>query len=351
MKKLLVIPLSIVLLAGLIMSGCTAPASTPEPSPTPAPVIELNFNHPWPAPSTAGRALQAWAELVEQRSNGRVKIEIFASGALAGPLECYDACRSGMYEITESAATYTPGDFPLSGVTQLPLVGMPNAITNSTAWWALFEETPELQAEYEGLHVIGAEVLPPNRLQSKVPIRSLEDMKGRKIRGAGFPQADIVTALGGVPVSVSFNEIYSSLEKGVVDATLTPMQSIPVLKLTEVASYYTMFDFGTTPMPVAMNLDVWNGLPEDIKQVFNDLGGMQFAKHAAPMWDADNDIGISMVKEQGQEIIYLSDEEAARWQEVLQPVIDKWVNDIDSQGLPGTETIDKYIELLEKYRQ
>ncbi len=353
--KLSFIMLSLLIILSLSFAGCQATppqqpaAPTSPPSAKPVEPVELILAYGFPVNCTGDRGLKKYAEEVMKQSNGAVKINVISGAVLTSPVESYDGLRGGAYDMTEGCVTYTPGDFPLSGVAQLPLPGIRDNVQMANAWWEMYQTLPELQSEYKGMHVIGVAFPPPNQIMSKKPIRKVDELKGLKVRAAGFPQADMVKALGATAVPIPFGEVYPALEKGIIDVTLSTFQGIPIENLHEILNYYTMTNFGNTPMVLVMNMDSWNKLPKDSQEVFNKLSGPKYIEIWSPIWWDDENLGKKIVKDEGQEIINFSDAEIAKLNQLLKPVIGQWVDSMNSKNLPGQKVVDTYIELLKKY--
>ena len=146
------------------------------------------------------------------------------------------------------------------------------------------EEIKDVKLFY--LHAHG-----PGLLHSKKAVKTMEDVKGLKIRCTGF-SAKAATALGGVPVAMGQGGAYEALQKGVVDATLAPMEVLKGWNQAEVIKYTTeCSSVGyTTAMYVIMNLDKWNSLPKDVQKVFEKVSKEWISKHAEG-WDTADQEG------------------------------------------------------------
>jgi TRAP-type C4-dicarboxylate transport system substrate-binding protein len=178
----------------------------------------------------------------------------------------------------------------------------------------------------------------------------MEDVKGVKIRCTGF-SAKVVAALGGVPVVMGQDAAYEALQKGVVEATLSPMEVLKGWKQAEVIKYTTeCYSVGyTTCFYVIMNLDKWNALPKDIQRVFEKVSEDWVSKHGEA-WDTSDEEGRQFTLDQGNEIIPLSEEESARWAEAVRPVIDEYAKSLEDKGMPGKEYVEFIKERIEQHR-
>jgi len=133
-------------------------------------------------------------------------------------------------------------------------------------------------------------------------------------------------------------EVYDSIAKKVIDGVFTPYETLKTFKFGEVVDYTTIcWQIGNTyTFYLAMNKDSWNKLPPDIKDVFNEVGGIYRERYAL-MWNQIEFPGLEFGLEQGVEYIELSSDEAARWQKAVEPVIDNYVKEMVGKGYSEAE--------------
>ncbi len=162
---------------------------------------------------------------------------------------------------------------------------------------------------------------------------------GLKVRATGL-SAKIVECLGGVPVAMSQPETYEALQKGVVDATLCPIETLKGWKQGEViASVTDSRKIGyTTAMFAAMNKAKWNSLPADVRKIIEDVSAEWVDRHGRA-WDEADEAGRQFVLNLQHEIIPLSAAETARWQSAVQPMLDEYARKMQDQNLPGAELL------------
>jgi len=289
----------------------------------------------------------AWAGEIEKRTEGRVKINNFPGSTLTKPQECYDAVTKGIADIGMSVFAYTRTRFPVMTTLDLPL-GYCNGTTASKVANSFYRQMkPKELNDTKILYVFGHG---PGLLHTnKKPVRSLADINGMKIRATGA-SAKIVKALGGVPVAMPQTETYQALKKGIVEGTMTPMETLMSMNQARVIKYTTeCYDIGyTTCFFVAMNLTKWNALPEDIKKIFEEVSEEWVAVHGKTWTDSDLE-GRSLTLQLGNTIIPLSKEESAKWRKAVKPVIENYAKALDDKGLPGTKGVNIIKNLIKKY--
>jgi len=296
--------------------------------------IELSYSIFFPPSHIQCKTAEDWSREVEKRTGGRVKITTYPGGSLTKAPQCYDGVVNGISDIGMSCFAYTLGRFPLLEGLDLPL-GYPDGLAASRIATEMVrkyapKETDDVKVLY--IHAHG-----PGILASRKPVRSLDDMRGLKVRATGL-SAKIVELLGGVPVAMSQPETYEALQKGVVEATLCPVETLKGWKQGEVISSVTdSSGIGyTTAMFVVMNKDKWNSLPAELQQIILQVCDEWVDKHGEAWNQADVE-GREFVKQLGHETIPLSGEEVGKWKAAVAPILDSYVKTSSEKGLPGAD--------------
>ncbi len=275
-------------------------------------------------PPTHDQAIAAvdFAKEIEKRTNGQVTVTPFPGGTLTKAPQVYDGVVTGISDMGNSCFAYTRGRFPVTAALDLPL-GYPNGKVASQVVNAFVKEVnpPELQ----DVKVLYVHAHGPGLLHTKKPVRSLEDLKGMKIRATGL-SAKVVEALGAVPVAMPQPGTYEALQKGVVEGTLGPIEVLKGWKQGEVIKYTTeCFDIGyTTSMFVVMSRKAWDALPADTQKIVDEVSQEWAAVHGAA-WDKADADGRAFTQSLGNELITLSAEESARWSKAVEPVINDYI--------------------------
>jgi TRAP-type C4-dicarboxylate transport system substrate-binding protein len=296
--------------------------------------IELNYAIFFPPSHIQFETADAWAKEIEKRTDGKVKITMFPGGTLTKAPQTYQGVVDGVADIGMSCFAYTPGRFPLLSGLDLP-VGYPDGLTASRiATDMTMKYKPE---EIADTHVLYVHAHGPGILASKTPVRTIEDVKGMKIRATGL-SAKIVESLGGTPVGMSQPETYEALAKGTVEATFCPMETLKGWKQGEVINSVTDTSaIGyTTAMYVVMNKAKWNALPDDVKKVFDEVSAEWVARHGEA-WDQADQAGLAFIQslDPPRPVIELDEAEQAKWVAAVQPVLDAYVQKTAEANLPG----------------
>ncbi len=322
-----------VLAAGALLAAGCGKAATDEAAAPAAKPIELSYSIFFPPSHIQCKTAEEWSREVEKRTGGRVKITTYPGGSLTKAPQCYDGVVNGISDLGMSCFAYTVGRFPLLEGLDLPL-GYPDGLAASRIATEMVRKyQPQ---EVADVHVLYIHAHGPGILASRKPVRSIEDLRGLKVRATGL-SAKIVEQLGGTPVAMSQPETYEALQKGVVDATFCPVETLKGWKQGEVIKSVTdSSGIGyTTAMFVVMNKKKWDGLPEDIRKIIGQVSDEWVDKHGEAWNEADRE-GAEFVSQLGHETIPLSDDEVARWKAAVAPILDQYIQAAAGKGLPGS---------------
>jgi len=307
--------------------------------------IELSYSIFFPAPHKQTVLATEWAQEIEKRTGGAVKITLFPGGTLTPADKCYDGVVKGISDIGMSVFAYTRGKFPLTEVIDLPL-GYKSGVA-ATRLINLYRSKFQPK-EFDEVKVMYLHAHGPGLLHTKKPVRRLEDLKGMKIRSTGL-SAKVAAALGGVPVAMPMGETYDALSRGVVDGSMAPLEALEGWKWGEVVKY-TSESVGaaySTGFFVVMNKEKWNSLPPAVQKVIEQVN-KEWIEKTGRLWEAIDKSGRDYSLKRGNEIILLPKEEDERWARAVQPILDDYVASMKEKGLPGEEALKFCVSQLKK---
>jgi TRAP-type C4-dicarboxylate transport system substrate-binding protein len=341
MKKNFVIAMltATIITAGyVVMGAASALAAT----------TNLTYSVFFPPTHGQSKAAVAWSEEIEKRTNGRVKINVFSGGTLTQADQTYDGVLKGISDLGMSCFAYTRGRFPFMEALDLPL-GYPNGRTATRVANDFYRKFKP--KELDGVKVLYIHAHGPGLLHTIKPVRSLQELKGMKVRSTGL-SAKVVEMLGGVPVAMPQGGTYEALQKGVVEGTFTPIETLKGWKQAEVIKNTTdSSGIGyTTAMFVVMNLKKWNALPKDIQDIFEEVSSRWIDVHGKA-WDQLDQEGRQYSLSLGNKIIPLSKEENNRWKKAVSPIIGDYVKTVNAKGLPGQQAVKEAESLIKKYEK
>ena len=309
-----------------------------------AQVIELKFANFFPPPARHSQICVEFLADLEARTEGRVKGRFFAGGSLLKAPAMFSGVVTGIADIGLSHVEYTPGRMPVTEAVGLPL-GYPSGwVANQVVNDFYNKFRP---AEWKDVEVLWMHSSTPNVMITKKPVRTLEDLKGMTIRAPGTI-GDTVRALGATPAPTPMMEVYDAMSKGVIDGVNTPFETLRTFRFAEVAKYTTAsWQVGNVyPFYVIMNKNSYKKLTPELKEIFDRLVG-EYKERTALMWNLIDFEGREFAVAQGVEIIDLSPEQAARWQEAAKPVIEDYIKKMSGSGFAESE-VRGWIKYLEE---
>lgn len=315
--------------------------------------VTLRLHQFLPPPATVpAKVLKPWGAMLEDASSGRLKIEHYDAMQLGGrPPELMDQAVDGVADIIMTVVGYTPGRFPRTEVFELPFM-MTDSVATSKAFMEMVET--DLQAsEYSDVKVLGAWVHGPGVIHTKDGVASLEDMAGKKLRGPTRVIVDMLKELGATPVGMPLPAVPEALSKGVIDGTVIPWEVSPAIRLAELVGKHTEFTgdeaLYTATIVAVMNKDAYEGLPDDLRAILDEKSGQFLTSMAAEEMLAADKPGRDIADGRGNEIVQLDAAEVARWKTAAQPVIERWVAEMESKGIDGAALIEQAKALIKKH--
>lgn len=287
------------------------------------------------------QVLAPFAQRMADASDGRIKIELFDSMSLGGrPGDLYDQAADGAVEAVLTLPGYTSGRFNQAEVFELPFM-MSDHVATSKAFYDLVES--DLQdGEFEETKILAAWVHGPGVIHSKEPIEKLEDLAGKEMRGPTRLVTDLLGELGATPVGMPLPKIPENISKGVISGTVVPWEVTPSIRLSELVGNHTELSgersLYTAIFVLAMNWDVYEGMPDDLRAILDAETGKAFSATAAQVQGAGDAFGRSLAKD--NRIITLDQAEVDRWVTASQPVYDRWIERAKGLGFDGVAAID-----------
>lgn len=291
-----------------------------------------------------------WAKELEKRTKGKLKVFIYAGEALGKQAEQYDLLLKGAAHLITLIGPQYPGRFPLSDVFNLPFLIPPDGPNSpGKAIRDMIHEKYLNPIHFKDVKILWKSRFQPNVLHmAKKPIRKLEDIKGQII---GIPGGKIIASflrlIGASPELSPSPEVYTNLEKGIINGQILPFETQMGLRLLEVAKFVTMTNQGSAALSIAMRKQTWEALPNDIKKIIEDTN--PWAEELITKVNKETfERILALSKRAGVEIIELSPEEKARWIEVSKPIEKEWFAEMDSKGFPATSMYNEIIKMLRK---
>ena len=320
-----------------------------------APQVTLRMHHFLPAVANGhSKFLAPWAQKVAQESNGRIKIDIFPAMQLGGtPPQLFDQARDGVADLVWTLPGNTSGRFPISETFELPFTAHRRAVVNSKALQEFADQ--HMKDEFKDVHPICFWAHDHGLIHANKPVRTLEDLKGLKLRFPTRLAGEALRALGATAIGMPIPQVPESLAQRVIDGTVVPWEVVPSIKVQELVKNHTEIPgsptFYTATFVLAMNKAKYDALPADLKQVIDKNSGQTAATMAGQVWDEQAASVSDLVKKRGNTLITLPEDEVVRWRKATDPVIQAWLASMKEKNLDGAKLLDSARVLLDKHEK
>jgi len=324
-------------------------------SPSLAQVIKLTFtDHNAQMGWGPVHAHKPWFNKIEEATKGRVKVEPYWSQTLAKGPDAWNAVKTGIADMGWCVHGYWPDMTPLSDVINLPALPFKTGEKGSEVLWKLYEKFPEFQRQYKDVHTLILHTSAPYFLITiKKQVKTLEDIKGLKLRALGGVATEQLKALGATPLLIPMSDTYLALDKGVIDGMAAPWEAIYSFRLYEVVKYYTMVSLsGAGVDSIPMNKQKWDSLPQDIQQAIMSVSGLEASKFwGRNFFDTAEEGVLERVKQGNFPMIRYTPppEELQRWAKASEPIWMEWVKRTEAKGYPAAQQVlNSALEMLKE---
>lgn len=348
-KKLLILVVSVCLALMLevsVIGGCAGPASSPAPA-EPFEPVELRFSSMFPSVHIAGVRSQWFMNEITKRTDGAVTFEVFWGAALAPSAGHLELVQKGTVDIVDASVVLWPGKFPMSDFYMCWPLGPTDPALVVRAADQLYKEFPQLASWYANydIKVVARQCFPYYTILSKTPVRSIEDMKGKKVALIGRFQAEFMEIAGATGVVMPAGERYQALQTGLLDANYQTLDSHYSLSLYEQAKYLCSLEIQTVVPPgLMMNMDSFNSLSPEVQRIILEVGE-ESGFYMAEQGKNTKDEVIEKMAKAGVTITEFADEDRVEWAASTPDFPAEVAAEMTNAGLPGWEMIERWQEI------
>ncbi|WP_206476743.1 TRAP transporter substrate-binding protein DctP [Microbacterium sp. KRD172] len=333
--------IALIAAGALAMSGCTPGGADADTSS--GETIKLTYAFFAPAASFPAVQMQEWADQLNERTDGRVEVELFVGGTLLGSGDIYDGVTQGVVDVGLDSPAYDTSRFPLSSVINVP-IGMENAETASKTFLDLLTEfEPE---EFDDFEIITAFTTEAAYIQSEDALTNRDDLDGVSLRGSAAV-VPVLEALGAAPVGMSMSEVSEAMNTGVIKGYVSSREVMKDFGLAESVKYVTDYPLGISNSFVAvMDKARFDSLPEDVQQVIRDLR-VEMMEFASGVHDeAGVQSALDYAKDDfGVETVEVDADDVDAWDEAVNARQAEWVAANESSSFDAQEVLDRALEL------
>lgn len=280
--------------------------------------IGLNEDHP------EGKGLKKFAELVDQKSGGKIKVQTFFAATLGDDLKMTQALQAGTQEITIPSTSPLVGMIKEFGIYDFPFVfnngQEADAVLDGPLGQKLLDKLPAQKLVGLAYWENGFR----NLTNSKHAVAKAEDFKGLKIRTMqNKVHLEAFNALGANPTPMAFSEVFTALESKTVDGQENPLATINSNKFNEVQTYLSMTNHVYTPFVFLVGKKFWDQLSPEEQKILKDAA-IESGKYQRETIRAENKQTMEDLKAMGMKVNEVTPEDAAKMQAIIKPVIDKF---------------------------
>jgi TRAP-type transport system periplasmic protein len=297
------------------------------------------------SPGTAqGVAISWWIEELAARTDGKVTVQTFWNAELLGAQEIKDGLRDGRVQLGNMTYAYTPSDFPLTQIVEVPFLGN-NVPAQATALNQLYANNEDFRNEWEnqGIKVMSFVGIPAALTGAKEPVTTVDWYRGKTVRASGF-FVKALEAVGSNAAAIPVTDVYEAMQRGTIDAygglildVITP------LSLHEVGPHVHDAGLGHYANSTwTMALDTWNSLSPGLQAIIEDLNA-EFPAVLTDAYSETEDAACTVILDSGGSVHIFSEEETQKWADAIGDTpLQTWVDLADGAGADGAPMYDEF---------
>jgi TRAP-type C4-dicarboxylate transport system substrate-binding protein len=296
--------------------------------------------------------LKKAANEIERLTEGRLKFEFYWSESLVKVKEMPKAIQRGVCDIAWVAISYHPAEFPLWTHTRTILYHPKgdDAGFISRKAWTLFDSSKDLRTDFEKLGQTAWFLIPYDSyvLFSKKNVKTLDDMKGMRIRVMGEELAKCLKTIGGHPIFIPSTETYTALEKGIVDGVVLGWEAGKRYALYEVVPYVADIRINISYALYNVSLSTLKKMSGKDRKTFLEVG-RKVSLELGEAVKKEREDYKKLVQEKGTKLLPFPDEERQKWADipVVKSLPKEWIERQNTAGRPGTKVMREFLTAFE----
>ncbi|MCB1436300.1 MAG: C4-dicarboxylate TRAP transporter substrate-binding protein [Rhodobiaceae bacterium] len=288
-------------------------------------------------------------ELLAKTGNYKIEWQEGYGGTIVKPRGVLEGIRLGLGDIGIVTTIFHSSKLPSQGISAVTPFISADARVVAKAVDEIAREFPQMAKELDAenqVYLATGVALDSYQLFSKTAINSLEDLKGKKVAGAGYNLRYLEGIEGAAGVRGGLPDFYNMLQTGVVDAAMLWPEAAKTFKIAEVAPFMLKADLGSVnTKTVTVNKDVWNKLPDEVKQVLQQVA-LEYRDRVAGIAMDEAAASLEAYKAGGGTVVEMSQEARAAWAKAMPNIAREWAQELDKAGAPGSQMLAAYIGKL-----
>lgn len=288
-------------------------------------------------------SLQEFKKAVEEKSDGRIVVETYPNSQLGGEREALEGVQNGSIEMAALSTAPFSGFFEKMMVLDLPYIFPDAEVADKVMDGDFGDQLFETLQEETGLRGLAwGENGIRHMANNERPIVTPADVKGLKIRTQENPaHMDMITAFGGSPTPMAFNELYSAMQQNVIDGYENPFSLIEGMKFYEVTKYLSLTSHVYGVYAMVVNDDYFSTIPEDLQKIVMEES-KNWGETERQMNRDQEAAGRDFLAEKGMEINDLTEEQREEFRKLTEPVIEEY------KGTLGEELVNDLLTAVEE---
>jgi len=288
-------------------------------------------------------------EELEKGGNYKIEWQEAYGGQIVKPRGVLEGIKLGLGDIGIVTTIFHNSKLPSQGISAVTPFIAPDARVVAKAVDEIAREFPQMAKELDAenqVYLATGVVLDTYQMFSKTPINSLDDLKGKKVAGAGYNLRYLEGIEGAAGVRGGLPNFYNMLQTGVVDAAMLWPEAAKTFKIAEVAPYMLKADLGAVnSKTVTVNKDVWAKLPQEVKDVLQKVA-VEYRDHVASVAMDRAAASLKAYKDGGGTVVELSPEAREAWAKAMPNIAADWAKKLDGAGAPGSDMLKAYMGKL-----
>jgi len=313
--------------------------------------ITLTVGSTWAPDWPTNVFMKMWEEKVTKATNGRIKFKNFWGGSLVTMGEETDALESGSIDIACTCTCFYPTDMLMNNIYWGMFFIPGKSGMQVKIFQKLRKEFPQIYQEVEkhNCKLLFMSAVDTYGLFTKKPLKSIADLKGKKISGIGRYHPRFFKPIGCELISMHVADRYNALATGVIDGDFLPLLFTKPYRYWEVAKYRVLVDSGGNhAMPHCISMNAWNKLSSEDQEIFMKAG-REMETESAKWCDEEVSRFLQELKEQhGVQTVSFPFEEKIKWCDAIGDILWDYARDLEKAGLPGFEYVKAYVRHAEE---
>jgi len=304
-----------------------------------AQTVELKVSVFTPPINPLSMEMERARKEIEAKTGGRLKLNVFHASQMGPAPRQFDLVRTGVADISVVFNGLTPGRFPMTELAELP-----GLIRGSSAPITMaMEQNAQafLAPEYPNVKILNFAVTPNPILISRMEIKSLADLKGKRIRHPGPVHSATIAALGAVPVLIQPFELAEALARGQIDGAVSGAGGVVSFKLQDSARYVLDMETGGLTFAVVMNPAAYEKIPADLRKTFDEYFGPGGQPAWARILDVDEANNRALLARDGVKFGTLPASDATEFNAIATKLQNSMIGDLEKKGLKARAFFDK----------